>query len=401
MGIVLKIEAFSGASGDMFLAALAALVDGYEDLARLPERLHLSGVQVHLEPVHKNGIACRQVHVEVPAGDEGHAHRHLEDIVRLLEAGDLEPGARQIARQIFQLLAEAEAAVHGTTPEQVGFHEVGAVDSLIDIAGTALFLHRLQVKRTVCTPICTGFGMVETQHGLMPVPAPATQRLLLGMPTYPGEEEGERCTPTGAAILKYLQPEFDLPVLVEEAVGYGPGRRRFARPNVLRISRCREAIQVNQEPLVVLETNIDDMPGEYLGREFQERLVAAGALDFTMMQVLMKKGRPGVLLSVLCPPERAGAVQAFLFTHTTTLGIRSYQVNRTALPRRLYRRAVGQEKVGVKSVQLPDGGERHKMEYADLDELAERWQVSVAEARARIEREWQGSHGRDGEDERK
>ena len=252
----LYIEPFSGLSGDMFLSALCALTDGYETIRKLPHALHLPDGKIEIEQVNKNGIVCKHVKV-IDLNDEGqqdhhhhhdhhdhhhhhhhdhHAHRHLTDIIQLIERGHVSVGAKEIAKNIFMTIGKSEARIHNMTLETIHFHEVSGVDSILDIVGVAVLLDMLKVGKTYADPICTGFGMVRTQHGLLPVPAPATADLLMGMPCYKGNEAGEKITPTGAAILRFLQPDFDPPELISEQIAYGPGQKDFVNPNVVRIS---------------------------------------------------------------------------------------------------------------------------------------------------------------------
>lgn len=366
---ILKIEAFSGASGDMFLGALAALADGYDDLVKLPELLNLDSVEVQINPKNKNGIACKHVHIIDLKNESEHVHRHLRHVLEIIHGSKLNENAQKIASDIFKILAEAEAKVHGSTIEKVHFHEVGAIDSIMDIVGTALLLDRLNITQTYATPICTGYGFVNTQHGKMPVPAPATQQLLTGMPTYAGDCKAELCTPTGAAILCYLSPDFDMPVLTEASIGYGPGIKDFEQPNVLRLSLCRMRAQTETE-LVVVETNIDDLSGEFLGTDFQNGLLNIGAVDFYLNQVMMKKGRPGIILSVICRKQDMETIATYILENTTSIGIRYYSVNRMILDRETSAIATEHGDIEIKSVTLPSGKKRSKIEYDSLAELA-------------------------------
>lgn len=274
------IEAFSGLSGDMLLSALTNLAGYHDEIRKLPQKLHLSDGKVEINTVNKNGIVCQhvsiidlnQTHISPPGGhshshhhdhdheddhshhhhDHSHdhhdhkhdhhhhhhgaAHRHLRDILAIIEKGHISTRAKEIAKDIFMIIGRSESRIHDVDLEKIHFHEVSGVDSILDIVGCAVLIDHLQIGKTYCTPVCTGFGMVNTQHGRLPVPAPATADILRGIPTYPGDEAGERVTPTGAAILKYLQPEFSLPEIVTEQIAYGPGKKDFKGANVVRIS---------------------------------------------------------------------------------------------------------------------------------------------------------------------
>ncbi|MCG8478813.1 MAG: LarC family nickel insertion protein, partial [Spirochaetales bacterium] len=288
----LFVEPFSGMSGDMFLGALCGLADAYDDIVDLPRRLKLPDGAVEIREVSKNGIVCKHVEVIDRSAAHEHAdhhhhkhrsdphpphhhhhhghgsdhhppHRRLSDILAIIDGADITDGARTIAREIFRLIGRAESEVHGIPIETIHFHEISAVDSIIDIVGSAVLLDRLQIDHVISRPICVGHGTVHIQHGLLPVPAPATAKLLHGMPTYRGEEPGERVTPTGAAILRYLRPAFEDRPLVIEREAYGPGKKDFALANVLRLSLASEPGAT--ERLFVVETNLDDCSPELVG----------------------------------------------------------------------------------------------------------------------------------------
>lgn len=258
----LYIEPFSGLSGDMILSALCSLTDAWEEIATLPDKLHLPDGKVEVAAVNVNGIVCNHIKIidlnEQAEKKHGqllqlqpqhhHAHRHLKDILTIIDKGHISDGAKTIARAIFTLIGESEARVHNIPLEKIHFHEVSAVDSILDIVGCAVMLDKLEVTQTYSDAICTGYGMVKTQHGILPVPAPATADLLRGMPVYKGDEEGEKVTPTGAAILRYLKPDFKPQVFSVEKIAYGPGQKRFRNPNVVRISILEEQTSKKKQP---------------------------------------------------------------------------------------------------------------------------------------------------------
>ncbi len=235
----------------MFLSAFSQLLGKLEDLKELPKQLHLPDAKVEIAMVNKNGINCPYVEVidlnegKEAASSSHHEHhhhhhhhhgRHLKDIQKIIDEAQISAGAKQIAHEIFLLIGKAESHIHQIPLEKIHFHEISAVDSIVDIVGNAIMIDQLGVQQVICSPICTGFGMVNTQHGMLPVPAPATAELLQGMPTYAGEEAGEKITPTGAAILKYLQPSFVSSTYTTKKIAYGPGKKDFHYPNVVRIS---------------------------------------------------------------------------------------------------------------------------------------------------------------------
>lgn len=326
-------DCFSGAAGDMILGAMidagldpAALRN---DLARLP----ISGYEIEIQQVKKQGIAATKLNVHAP---EEKAHRHLHHITKIIDSAELPARVKERSIRIFTRLAEAEAKVHGSTIEKVHFHEVGAIDAIVDIVGAAIGMERLGIDRLVCSPIPTGNGTVTCQHGVMPVPAPATAELLVGVPLAACDEMGELTTPTGAAILTTLAEGFGpIPPMRISSVGYSAGTRDGKRrPNVLRLIMGDSAESASDhDEIVVLETNLDDCTGEQIGHAVR-CLFEAGALDVFTTPISMKKNRPGVMLSVLAPVEKETACEAVLFAETTTFGVRRSAWTRSKLERR-------------------------------------------------------------------
>ena len=271
-----------------------------------------------------------------------HEHRNLHDIEEILDHSDLPKEVIAKAKEVFLAIAKAEAKVHGSTVEEIHFHEVGAIDTIIDVVGNILALQYLGIEKVFTTPVNTGFGFVECAHGQMPVPAPATAELLQGIPNYRGTVEKEMTTPTGAALLKVLaSPVKEVPDgFTGETIGYGAGTRDVAIPNVLRVTMglWNETVGNGNsgsavERLLFLECNLDDLNPEIMPYVL-EKLLAAGALDAWLQPVIMKKGRPAQTLKVLCSPEQRQVMEQIMFTQTTTLGVRAYYVERTALERR-------------------------------------------------------------------
>ncbi len=271
-----------------------------------------------------------------------HEHRNLHDIEEILDHSDLPKEVIAKAKDVFLAIAKAEAKVHGSTVEEIHFHEVGAIDTIIDVVGNILALQYLGIEKVFTTPVNTGFGFVECAHGQMPVPAPATAELLQGIPNYRGTVEKEMTTPTGAALLKVLaSPVKEVPDgFTGETIGYGAGTRDVAIPNVLRVTMglWNETVGTGNsgsavERLLMLECNLDDLNPEIMPYVL-EKLLAAGALDAWLQPVVMKKGRPAQTLKVLCRPEQRQVMEQIMFAETTTLGVRAYFVERTALERR-------------------------------------------------------------------
>jgi len=328
-------DCFSGAGGDMIVAALIDAGADVEALRTGLSSLKIGGYNLSVERVTRQGIAATRFHVELePTAHQ--PHRHLRHILDILKASDLPEGVQRKACRIFERLAEAEAAVHGTTVEKVHFHEVGAVDAIVDVVGAVFALDLLRADRVICSPIPTGSGTVTCDHGVLPIPAPATARLLHGVPIAACNEVGELTTPTGAAVLTTLASGFGpIPEMTLTAVGYGAGAREGqGRPNVLRVLIGQAAgDQSDADQIVMLETNLDDASPEMIGYGM-ERLLKEGALDVYAVPIQMKKGRPGVVLTVLCHVAKASVMERVLFAETTTFGVRRRTVERTKLRRR-------------------------------------------------------------------
>lgn len=379
------LDCASGISGDM---TLGALVDASADLAVVQagiDSMGLSGCRLVAAQVKKRGFRATQINVE---HEPEIAHRHLHHITAMIDRGSLTPRARELAVRIFQKLAEAEAKVHGTTVAKVHFHEVGAVDSIADIVGAAIGFDLLGIERVVCSPIPTGHGFVEIAHGRMSIPAPATGELLRGIPLAALDVEGELTTPTGAAIVATLADSFGpLPPMIVERIGYGAGQKDFPQPNLLRILigeavdnlavDAPSDIRPRVESVVVLETNLDDCPGHVLGHAV-DRLWAAGALDVAIVPIQMKKGRPGVLLSVQSLSVDASALEAILFQETTTLGVRQFPMQRTVLARRPHEVATHWGPISGKVAYLPNGSPRFTPEYEVCHRVAALHQLPLA-----------------------
>jgi hypothetical protein len=365
------LDCSSGISGDMMLAAL---VDVGVDLAQLNaavESLGLPGCRLVAREVKKLGFRATQVTVEC---QPEHVHRHLHQILAMIDAGRLSDRQKQIARRIFTRLAEAEARVHGTSVEKVHFHEVGAADSIADIVGTAVGWDLLGAGRLVASRVATGSGKIKIGHGECSIPAPATAELLRGIPLAEAAIEGELTTPTGAAILATLADGFGpLPAMTIERIGYGAGQRDLPQqPNVLRLLVGQSAEgggPVETDQVCVLETNLDDISGEMIGY-CTTRLWEADALDVYTTAIQMKKNRPGVKISVLCRAEDVGKMEAILFRETTTLGVRRWMAGRHVLLRQAHRVETPWGTVEGKVGWLADGAARFAPEFESCRQIA-------------------------------
>lgn len=330
----LYFDCFAGVSGNMILGGLIALGVDPDELSRRLESIAPVDFDLRHANVDRSGIAA--VHVWVVVPDEKH-HRHLIDIEKIIDGADVSETARQRSKAIFARLAAAEAKVHGVDVGRVHFHEVGAMDAIIDIVGACVGFEMLGIEKFACSRIHVGSGFVEMAHGKFPVPPPAVTELLAGIPFYSTEIVGELATPTGVAIVATLcDGSSAMPELTVERVGYGAGTREYEKfPNVLRmiIGEAKIANR-NIDDLVLLETNIDDLSPQILGY-VMERAFEIGALDCWFTPIQMKKNRPAVMLSVLCERDARAAMTGMIYTETSTLGIRVREIERECLEREI------------------------------------------------------------------
>jgi hypothetical protein len=326
----LYLDTFSGISGDMFLGLLVDLgVDPAAIEAEL-QKLPVAGWRLECRREKRQGIEGTRLVVH--CAEEKH-HRTWADIDRMLAASGLQPPARELARRIFRRIGEAEARVHGVPLEKVHFHEVGALDSIVDVAGAAAGLLRLGVGEVVCSPLPLARGMIDTAHGAFPLPAPATVAILQGYPVTDGHSEFELVTPTGAAIAAEIAVFGPLPAMTLARVGYGVGGRQLPdRPNLLRGMLGDPATTTETDRVAVLETHLDDANPEWLGT-LMERLLAAGALDVGYGPLQMKKSRPGLRVTVIAPPELASVLASLLLRESSAIGVRCHETVRYKLRR--------------------------------------------------------------------
>jgi uncharacterized protein (TIGR00299 family) protein len=380
---VAHFDCFSGISGDM---TLGALIDAGVDEAPIREGLASLQLPIRLEvdKVRKGGFAATQVRVEVP---EESTHRFLPDVEAILQRGRLTERQRELAMRIFRRLAQAEATVHGMPLEKVHFHEVGALDSIADIAGVAIGLDLLGAERITSRPVPTGSGMVQCAHGLMPIPAPGTAELLKGVPLAPSTIKAELTTPTGAAILRTVVQEWvEQPGMTVERIGHGAGQKTFPeQPNLLRLFVGTADVPAESDRVWVLETNLDDLPAEVIGYCY-DLLLSSGALDVFSTPIFMKKNRPGVMLSVLAPEPALPQLEAILFRETATLGIRRYPVSRHKLQRRPHTVTTPWGPVRGKLAWLAGRPPVFSPEYDDCSRVAREQGVALREVYAAAER---------------
>jgi hypothetical protein len=365
------LDPFSGLSGDMMLGALVSAGWPAAEAEGMPARLGLEGVKVRVSEARRGPFAATRV--EVTVAEERQPHRHLRHVREILERAQLPAAARARALAAFERLARAEAAVHGSTPEKVHFHEVGAADALVDVAGAMCGLAALGVARVHSRPPLLGTGTVQSEHGLIPVPAPATVRLLEGLPVEIGDLPMEMTTPTGAAILATVVADWGPPPpmrLLASGVGAG-GRDPKQRPNVLRLL-LGEAVEssLGRRRVAVLETALDDENPQYAAA-LVPALLEAGALDAMLVPNLMKKGRPGLWLVVVCEPGAAESLAGRILAGSTSLGVRMRLDERFELPRRTVEVATPFGTVTLKVAALPDGEERAHPEFESVRAAAE------------------------------
>jgi pyridinium-3,5-bisthiocarboxylic acid mononucleotide nickel chelatase len=327
-------DCFSGISGDMTLGALVDAGVPVEHLRAELAKLGLAGWSLISDRVRRSGLAATKVDVLLDQQEQ--PARRLADIRAVIEGSSLAPSVKAKSLAVFLRLAEAEACVHGTTPETVHFHEVGAVDALVDIVGAVIGLEHLGADEIVASPLNVGSGSVHTAHGRLPVPAPATAQLLKGIPLYSSSSAFELTTPTGAAIISTLASSFGpIPAMRFSRIAYGAGGKDLpGQPNVLRLFLGESPAACDEDRAFLIETNIDDMNPQICGHLI-DRLLQAGALDASLTPLIMKKGRPGVLLSVLSAREHADTLTDIIFRETTSIGIRMQEVARKKLSREL------------------------------------------------------------------
>ncbi len=371
-------DCFSGIAGDMILGALVGCGVDIDDLRQDIAGLALDGFRIEHRTVRRGALGAEKVDVIVD--EKGHPHRGLRDLREILEGSDLPAGVAEQADRVFERLVEAEANVHGVPADEVHLHDVGAVDAIVDVVGACAGLRRLGIDKVLCSPLNVGGGTVQSAHGELPVPAPATAYLLRGAPVYSRGPQVELVTPTGAALVATLSESFGpWPEMVLDAVGYGAGDHEFdGMANILRLaigSHADSHVGSGTEgvghagPVSVIETNLDDITPQVLGSVVQ-RLLEAGALDAYTSPIFMKKNRPGVQLTVLSPTEHVELLADLIFRETTTLGLRTYPVKRHELRRRHEDVDTPWGRVRVKVAELGDSVVSSTPEYEDCEAIS-------------------------------
>ena len=398
----LYLDCFAGIAGDMFIGALLNLVPNPEIIREKIRKIHALNADEYnilIDHTTRNGIAginfdvllTHEHHEHEHGHEHEHHHRHLHDIEAMISGSDLSLRVKRETLRAFSLLAEAEAHVHGTTPDKIHFHEVGAVDSIIDIAGAFILMEALDWPRVICSPVNVGSGTVECAHGILPVPAPATEYLLHGLPVFVSGSPMERTTPTGALLVKILADGFGtMPAGKITASGFGFGNRESDdMPNALRAVMIDSAGEIGgllYEKLAVIESNIDDMnPQDY--EPVCAKLFGAGALDVWLENILMKKGRPGVKLCCISKPDDSEKLCRIILRDTTTQGVRLKDYDRLRLKWHVEEADTSLGKIRVKVTELDGETLRRIPEYEDVKAVAVQHNVSMSEERNIILRE--------------
>lgn len=377
----LYIDAFSGVSGDKMVGALLSLnIDNIKFLESMLKTLNIEDEYlIKINDKLINGINSKKFEVIIKHS-HNHSHRNIKNIYNIIQNSKISEKAKKITNEIFKIIGEAEAKVHNKNLEEIHFHEIGAIDSIIDIVSTAILIDKLNIEKVYFSPIPLGNGFVNTSHGLLPVPTPATSEILKGIPVYRTDIYDEVTTPTGAAIVKYFTNEFtNLENFKILKIGYGAGTKDFKIPNFLRlflIERCQN--KINEDNVIVLETQVDDMTGENIGF-LMENLLNNGALDVFIIPVTMKKSRPAFLITVICKIEDKEKIIEFIFNNSTTFGIRETITKRHILEREFKEIFFQDEKIRIKLGYYNNKIVQHSFEYEDIKKICEKFNLSFNE----------------------
>ncbi|HLE31444.1 MAG TPA: nickel pincer cofactor biosynthesis protein LarC [Bacteroidota bacterium] len=386
--MIAYLDTIGGISGDMTLGAFVSAGMPFDTLANELAKLGLEGFELQASHIERSGIVATKIDVVV--SHQPHYHRHLKDINELIDRSSLSQSVKERAKKIFLEVARAEAAIHGSTIEKIHFHEVGAIDSLVDIVGASICIEFFNIDEVYSSPVKVGGGgFVKSAHGKLPVPTPATMEILKDYPVVLTDIQHELTTPTGAAIVKALsRGMFPTARLKATAIGYGAGTKEFeAIPNLLRVMIGKIDREYETDTVIVVEANIDDMNPEIYPYVI-ERLMEAGAYDAFVLPVLMKKGRPGMILSAITERGKLDAVNAVIFKETTTLGVRTIPSERFKLPRssREVKTSLGPVKV---KVVVNEGTERIVPEFEECKRIAREKNMALKDVYKILEKEIQ------------
>lgn len=391
---ILYFDCFSGISGDMVIGSLLDLGASKKNLISKLEKLKLSGYKLEINKEIKNGITGTKFDVILDKQDhhshdhshshnKEHHHRTYIDIIQIIKNSDLSDPIKEKSSLIFKYIGEAEAKIHGKKLEEVHFHEVGAIDSIVDIIGAAICLEDLNVDEVISSPIHLGSGSIKCDHGIFPVPAPATLEILKGVPVYSKQINGELTTPTGAGIIKSFTSNFTgIPQFEVEKIGYGLGTKTFIdHPNLLRVILGKK--EKKKEKNWILETNIDDMNSEIYSYLFKI-LFNAGANDVFLTNIIMKKNRPGIKLSVLVRESLIEEIEKIIFLETTTLGIRRYPIDKSILNKKFETLKTPMGDITLKHGFYKDKLVKTKAEYEDCRKIAEEKNIPLKDVYSKL-----------------
>ena len=367
-------DCFSGISGDMILGALIDLGLDLSFLRKELQKLKLKNYEITTKRIVKSGISATKF--ELITKNKTHEERNLKEINKIIENSKLDSNSKKIIKKIFLKIAAAEAKIHNKSINEVHFHEIGAIDTIIDIAGTVIGLKKLGIERIYCSKINVGAGFVEFSHGKFPVPAPATAEILKGTPVYNNNIEAELVTPTGAAIITAIADKFvEMPQMELKKIGYGAGSRDLKQPNVLRVFLGKSA-NIENEKIDIIETNIDNMNPEIYPYVI-EKLLDNGALDAYLTNIIMKKGRPAVKLTVLAEIKDTDRLCNIIFDETTTIGVRIYQAKRKKFDREIKIVKTKYGNIRVKISKLGNQVKNAAPEYEDCVKVAKNKKVPL------------------------
>ena len=378
-------DCFSGASGDMILGALIDAGLSPVSFKKELKKLRLPTVRIQVKKVLKGGLSATRVVVE-GRGEERH-HRNLRELLKIVEKSALDRGIKEKSREIFERIARVEAEIHRRPIDEIHFHEIGGLDSIVDIVGAVWGFNHLEIDEIHVSKVNVGSGFVECEHGILPVPAPATLALMKGIPIYSSGVERELLTPTGAAILTTLGSEFGtFPSMKVERIGHGAGRDDLPHPNLLRLVLGEEAATSGKERVMVVETNIDDMNPQFFDY-VMEGLLGMKVHDVFLTPILMKKSRPATLLTIICPPDRLPLVSEFLFRETTTLGLRWREEERVCAQREMMTLQTKHGRIRFKLARWEGKSINLSPEYEDCKKLAHLKGVPLKEIFAEAKKE--------------
>jgi uncharacterized protein (TIGR00299 family) protein len=370
-------DCFSGASGDMILSSMIDAGLNPQELRKELKKIPIPKVQLNVKKVLKRGISATQV--IITGKKEKKSYRTLNDILKIVEKSRLEPEVKKESKEVFERIASVEGKIHQKPVKGIHFHELSGLDSIVDIVGSIWGFHRLEIDKLYVSKVNVGSGFVECEHGILPVPAPATLALMKGKPIYSSGVERELLTPTGAALLTFLGSDFgNMPEMNVERVGYGAGRDDLPHPNLLRLVIGVPSVNSGMERVMVVETNIDDMNPQFYDYMI-EKLLAMGVMEVFLTPIMMKKNRPGTLLKVICPSEKLTSVTGFLLKETTTLGLRWHEEERDRADREILTLGTRYGKIRFKLARWEGRVVNLSPEYEDCKRLAVQKKITLKE----------------------